>query len=576
MRYQFMCIFFFSICSGVATLSCTDSSATSSEDASNPGSPYSPPSNDDLLNLIANFKRQKPQKQTHSRSNRPIASGFVAANGDVENTTFVNPPSNASVSSISTISNTLISSASPRKAVAVVSVTTDAQTKPTNMLSMTTTTTAPLLSLLTSINTIKPKRIRGNTTGIESNSNASKRNRSDNNASTKGGAAKHSACDGSSNTAGGSAPNAANGSGANVVLDKNGSSEAMVGTPIAPKVVSGNVTSQHIFSPPNLGSQTKITGFFKSQLKTLPAVSMKKDLNNVMQYGGHSVATTTVASNGMTTQIGGGGIDKGLKSLCSVAAMSATSRTKSDAIQTNCNNLSVRALTSIIHSSNAAALKKLERKTAKVAPLTPIARKSNIAATKKTYPTVLPKKHVYIAPRTSNVIDASKSSVGAPTMLATSVKRTDLMHHHHHHQHHHQPNLDQKTCILQTKLPPPNGTKSAVTTDGSVYQLHPAPAMPKLVQIPTNLVGSTATVATATKDAPPSTPAPTSNLVINNGTTHYFLNGTVIKLQQMSTPQQVNTLNITTYGDRSNVYTYIHIYYFFFPSVLVSALHLCV
>lgn len=268
-----------------------------------------------------------------------------------------------------------------------------------------------------------------------------------------------------------------------------------------------------------------------------------------MQYG-HSVVTTTMANNSCTTaQIGG--VDHGLKALCSVAAITATGRSKTDAIQMNCNNLSVRALTSITHSSNATALKKLERKTAKVAPLAPIARKSNIAAAKKTYPTVLPKKHVYIAPRTSNVIDATKSST-TPNMLATSVKRAELMqhqhhhHHPHHHPHHHQPHQphEQKAGILQSKLPPPNAGKpsvmapSASKLNGSVYQLHPAPAMPKLVQIPSNLVGSAAAAATATKEA--NAPAAANNLVINNGTTHYFLNGTVIKLQQMSTPQQVN------------------------------------
>lgn len=560
----------FLISSGVATLSCTDSSATSSEDASNPGSPYSPPSNDDLLNLIVNFKRQKSQQPpSHQRSNRPAASGFVVSttvNPDVESSTFLNPPSKAPVSSISTISNT-------------------------NMLS---TAAAPLLSLLTSINTIKPKRIRGSSVGTESNAIATKRNRTDNNNSSTSLAKivpKNLACDGNCHTATDTSITIAATTNSSNGADKMGAtSDAKIaivgggdgdGIPIAPKVVASNATTlQHIFSPPNLGSQTKITGFFKSQLKTLPASGLKKDLNNVMHNGNGVATTTAMVNNGncTTAQIGGGIGDNGLKAMCSMAAISATSRTKTDAIQTNCNNLSVRALTSITHSSNATALKKLERKTAKVAPLTPIARKSNIAATKKTYPTVLPKKHVYIAPRTSNVIDViSKSSSTTPNMLAASVKRAELMHHQHHHSHihphHHQPHQphDHKASILQSKLPPSNGVKSSVTTpsasklNGSVYQLHPAPAMPKLVQIPTNLVGSTAAAATTTKEAnAPNAPA-TSNLVINNGTTHYFLNGTVIKLQQMSTPQQVRTkkyiymYNIRTDGRTDISFLYIYI-----------------
>lgn len=50
-------------CSGVATLSGTDSSATSSEDASNPGSPYSPSSSDDLQHPHVNDTNRLKQQQ---------------------------------------------------------------------------------------------------------------------------------------------------------------------------------------------------------------------------------------------------------------------------------------------------------------------------------------------------------------------------------------------------------------------------------------------------------------------------------------------------------------------------------
>lgn len=71
-----MFIFFCLLCfdeqqhnSGVATLSITDSSATSSEDASNPDSPDNPSLNNDLLHHLNGSKCSKQNQQVPNNNN---------------------------------------------------------------------------------------------------------------------------------------------------------------------------------------------------------------------------------------------------------------------------------------------------------------------------------------------------------------------------------------------------------------------------------------------------------------------------------------------------------------------------
>lgn len=61
--------FVFRLNSGVATLSITDSSATSSEDASNPDSPDNPTINNDLLHHLNGTKCIKQQNQQVPNNN---------------------------------------------------------------------------------------------------------------------------------------------------------------------------------------------------------------------------------------------------------------------------------------------------------------------------------------------------------------------------------------------------------------------------------------------------------------------------------------------------------------------------
>lgn len=287
---------------------------------------------------------------------------------------------------------------------------------------------------------------------------------------------------------------------------------------------------------------------------------------------------------------------------------------------TNNCNLNVRALTSItttpqLNNNNNSSSKKVERKTAKVAPLAPISRKSN-APTKK----LLPKKIAPRTPANvtlASIVDAIKPQRGgmrpnfatqhhqtsmgdtakliapAPAniqMLAAAKRNNDLMQQqkqlmqkmtqptvllttirvgqHIALQQSQNPNVavtaqqqqqqpmpqqqTQQTQQAQTIQAHKNMVQQATVAqqkqqqtvnkmNGPIYQLHPAPVMPKLVQIPV-----------ATKEA--TTPT-ANNLVVNNGA-HYFFNGAVIKLQQMT--QQVSILRYINVRFVSRIISRLH------------------
>lgn len=234
--------------------------------------------------------------------------------------------------------------------------------------------------------------------------------------------------------------------------------------------------------------QTKITGFFKSQLK--PPNSLKRDLTNL------------------------------------VVRSTEFPKTRFD-LKTNSNqNIDVRTLTPM-----PPALKKVERKTAKVAPLVPISRKASTNSRKINQP-ALPKKPVNIAPRT---VDTKRNPPPLIPKLP-ELRPTD------------QPKITQSTVLLtairlpqqqiasqQTMMQQSQNVQAKTPTKmGPVFQLH-APVMPKLVQIP-NILSKDANIVN-------------SNIVMNNGQlargimnngTHYFLNGAVIKLHQLPQANSVN------------------------------------
>lgn len=318
----------------------------------------------------------------------------------------------------------------------------------------------------------------------------------------------------------------------------------------------------HIFNPPNVGSQTKITGFFKSQMKTTtvpvtPSAFTKKDLTHMTIRSADFPSTSSC---------------DGLRTICAPLTVATVTAISSHHTRSEPTQAAVRSL--------AAPARKVERKMAKVAPLAPISRKP-AAATKKSYPPVLPKKHVNIAPRTPNKLAADHAKNAA---AAATSNQLQLLKHQHHQQKatailqpkmsqsavllaairipatpaltqaKQMPAVSQSLTISHPKIQPTHihttpsssspmcksiHTKSSSSQsklNGSIYQLHSAPVMPKLVQIPNVVSGGAQT--TVAKDTTAATPA-TSNLVINNGATHFFLNnGTVIKLQQMAPPQE--------------------------------------
>lgn len=175
----------------------------------------------------------------------------------------------------------------------------------------------------------------------------------------------------------------------------------------------------------NVRSQTKITGFFKTQVKALP--SLKKDLTNMVIR-----STEFPSSNGTQQQTINNTKDDSKilsQSISPIQSMPCIPD-KTDAtlpnVQNNHNNNNSNSLS--VDSKNSERrlekfrmetrfapstvtnAKKVERKTAKVSP---ISRKSN--AMKKSYANVLPKKHVNIAPRTNT------TSITMPSMALTTM-----------------------------------------------------------------------------------------------------------------------------------------------------------
>lgn len=453
----------------MATLSCTDSSAASSEDASDPGSPYSPSSCDDSQQRPSSKTTNSSIAQTHGQ---PAAQHSIRPAGQSRQSECV------SEETISTIgSNAQVTShAWPWNANGGGSVPPVAHAS---------TTTATKIAKNTSN---KAKRVAvPNQTAF-----AVKKTRPNivlpNGHHINGTNLKGSNADGTFTN-----------------LKPVSIVEAVknqVDTNPKSKVAANFPTQTHIYNPQSLGAQTKITGFFKSQMKPLHT-GIKKDLTNM-----------AIRSSDFSPK-------SGLKKYCNQLSKPCVFDShKVDGMPTN--DIDVRALTSITPT-----MRKVERKTAKVAPLAPISRKSSTnPSTKKSLPPVLPKRPVNIAPRT---VETPKSinniQMMSPVKCAdVQLQQKGIL----------QSKIHQPTVLLTAiRIPPtqPKNIQQSKTTNkigGPMFHLHSAPVMPKLVQIP-NMV------------APKETSTSSHNLVINNGGAHYFLNGAVIKLQQMPTQQHVSS-----------------------------------
>lgn len=300
--------------------------------------------------------------------------------------------------------------------------------------------------------------------------------------------------------------------------------------PTTPLIVKNNQLTED--------ANAKITGYFKTQTKSS---TLKKDLSNLVMQSTSPSVTSTLPIPPLT-EISRPKSSESLKKYFNLLAQQASEKSLQKGapkdfevrpVTTTSTNLMIPTT---IAATTIAAVKKVERKTAKVSPMV-----SNVKKTQK-LAHITPKKPVNIAPRIAKpapvpTITAKKLPDGgkfleqmkqlppAPTVVLTAIR------------------------IPQTQpqqMPPlqPATTQSPKTQQakvGTVFSM-----MPNLVQIP-NLVST----------------AKTPGLVMNNGlaaarinaAAQLLVNGAVIKLQQLAqngngvttdTTLQASTVPFTT------------------------------
>ncbi|XP_055313406.1 zinc finger protein jing isoform X2 [Sitodiplosis mosellana] len=506
--------------SGVATLSITDSSATSSEDASNLDSPDNPAINTDLLHHL-NGPRCLKQNHQETVSNAPPLAWPWNVNSQIAT---VAAATSTGATATAIVAATAIASASSTATTATSNESTNAPMPPLTL------SKSSILSENKTNSSSKKRNHTPDTVGATVN----KRNRSSNSNvnSTANNQTSESETDATNSTKRTSIPNGLR-------------SSSTINSGI--NVSNGNA--------PNIRSQTKITGFFKTQMKALP--SLRKDLTNMVVRPTTTVfphitttTTTTTQQKDDTTRL--------LSDTIAVAAAATAAVTANGSTATNIKLDTLPTSSASITSTATISLgKKVERKTAKVSP---ISRKSN-AMKNKSYANVLPKKHVNIAPRTTSM---TVPSIGLSTMADTIKSQQTKMIQSVTQQRLHVKLLkrqmefggqtDYGVVPLLTTLHLPPGTGTAQTQqqqqqqqqqqnaaaaalgavqsnqslqaqpknlpqtqkpNGAIYQLHPT----SVIQFPV------ATKETNTQTA--------NNIVVNNG---YFINGALIKLQQMLAP----------------------------------------
>lgn len=551
-KYINFCLLDFFLSSGVATLSCTDSSAASGEETSDPGSPYSPSSCDDTqqrtsllsksttphtmpghllvaqpltvqaqLNANINNNNNNNDKQQNKVMIPPNVPAARTWKFNTETTSAVNAASlsfasiNGAPTTITTMStsapattmtvakNVKNGSCSKVKRAAITNITTG-MVKKTRLnivnqpiIAAITTANAPVPAMVP-IPSAKPQTTIEPTAVITISDDETV------------------------------VPSPPVALAATTALQKpisivecvkNINSDATNATK-ATKAIANIAAQTHIYNPQMLGAQTKITGFFKSQVKPMQANAKKSMANMAIR----STAFTSIKSNG--------------KHFCNQLTKPdeyVSSHGSKATDDSSGSSDDVRVLNTI--PSALAANRKVERKTAKVAPFASTSRRPNThnaASSKKSLPPVLPKKPVNIAPRTMDIT----ANTNGNFQMMSSVKCNEMQQQLQQQQQKAlmQPKVHQSTVLLRAIRIPPHQpkniqhqAKTAPKIGTQMFQFASSPVMPKLVQIP-NIV-------------PPKEDAAAShNLLINNGNAHYFLNGAVIKLQQMAQPHVAATL----------------------------------
>ncbi|XP_037947788.1 zinc finger protein jing-like, partial [Teleopsis dalmanni] len=549
---------------GVATsLSCTDSSTGSSEDASEPGSPYSPHSNlgDD---------QQQHVLPTHSSSNS--ISHCNKSKMPPQTILAPNSSSNSNSNNNTSTSSTNSSNSVPAHSTAAGASTTNSNSN--NISNNSNNNNNALTTAKLKSQTTQPKVC---TTTTPRNTLPSLQwNRSATTAPTIGTAAsaqlkKRSAINTSSDGA----------------TKKSRSSVAQVpSVHDTSAVVSNNVSaaaaSKRLKASALEESQTKITGYFKSQMKAQihqnGSIKKPEPLAPTTSTPTNALTTSTLTMAPATTA----SLNKYFNILSQLKENSKNSE------QTKTNSLPATTTTTVAATSSSSfaattaptaiitpptltpantmpipALKKIERsKPTKIAQVAPNLRKtpSNNYTASSTGKSPA-KKHVAIAPRTPEMKQqqqqqqlqqqtisgkgqecakqvapttaAQVQTANQPAVLLTAIRLAA--------QQPQQPQPQLKPVTSQKLNAPTTTTATATNNSPTLFQL--PVQLPNLVQLPqllaangTNIMqlNNVAAAAAAAKTAA-TTAAATSAQAAQAAAAQYFLNGTVFKLQQFTT-----------------------------------------
>lgn len=255
--------------------------------------------------------------------------------------------------------------------------------------------------------------------------------------------------------------------------------------------------------------QTKITGFFKTQMKPLNSNMSKKEINTPVM----SVSITpTSSSTPLTTTMSSAQGKKGVGGLQKYFNLISNATPQQQAKLQKEMDFREIPTTTTITAPSIVTSKKTERKTAKVAP--------NLRKQQQNLQSSTIKKPVTIAPRANQKI--------AQKLAHLTTQPNHQMQQHQQHQNQH-PAVVLATIRIPTSIDQHTGvitTSSGATFNnnklGPIYQL----AMPNLVQIQNKLYARPGNQMTNQTQ-------PQNNLQAQQTTGQFLLNGAVIKLQQM-------------------------------------------
>lgn len=278
--------------------------------------------------------------------------------------------------------------------------------------------------------------------------------------------------------------------------------------------------------------QSKITGFFKSQMK--PLNNLKKEINNVVLNSINNSAGLNNASGTTISKIPSSNSSSTNKTigLQKYFNIQASSTPKSKALNEIIDARNKNITTTTVAPSLVTHNKKSDKKTAKVAP---ISRNKQLNLN-------TPKKPITIAPRVKIPTTIQSNDIKVGQTLTQSQATQQIL-------------AAQQPAVVLAAIRIPNldqqGTVMTSTTNtlnnklGPIYQL----TMPNLVQIQNKLFNRQSGTLAGVTQAQQS-PAQ------HNG--QFYMNGTVIKLQQLNGNDKMQTQaqpTIVPFGNNSTPLT---------------------